>query len=67
MIKLSCRETGLDCDFITEGETEEKVLAVAAEHSIRVHGLKAKDIFVKKIPCDFLCHVLGKINNDRNV
>jgi predicted small metal-binding protein len=49
LIKLSCRETGLDCDFIIEGETEKQVLAVGAEHVIKVHGLKAEDIFLKDI------------------
>ncbi len=64
LIKLFCRETGLDCNFIIEGETEEQVMAVGAEHAMKVHGLKAEEIFLKNIPCNFLCHVLGKLNSD---
>jgi predicted small metal-binding protein len=63
LIKLSCRETGLDCDFMIEGDTEEQVLAVGAEHAIKVHGLKAEEIFLKSIPCNFLCHTFDKLSN----
>jgi predicted small metal-binding protein len=66
LIKLSCRETGLDCDFIIEGETEEQFLALGAEHAMKVHGLKAEEIFLKTIPCNFLCHSFGKLNDDKN-
>ena len=67
LIKLLCRETGLDCDFIIEGETEKQVLTVGAEHVIKVHGLKAEDIFLKNIPCNFLCHTFGKLSSNKNM
>ena len=66
LIKLSCRETGLDCDFIIEGETEEQFLALGAEHAMKVHGLKPEEIFLNTIPCNFLCHSFGKPNDDNN-
>ena len=66
LIKLSCRETGLDCDFIIEGETEEQFLTLGAEHAMKVHGLKAEEIFLNTIPCNFLCHSFGKPNDDNN-
>ena len=66
LIKLSCRETGLDCDFIIEGETEEQFLALGAEHAIKVHGLRAEEIFLNAIPCNFLCHSFSKPNDDNN-
>ena len=59
---FSCRETGLDCDYIIKGETKEEMLKIGAEHVINAHGMKAEDIFFKDIPCNFLCHTLGKIN-----
>jgi predicted small metal-binding protein len=67
LIKLLCRETGFDCDFIIDGETEKQVLAVGAEHVIKVHGLKAEDIFFKNIPCNFLCHTFDKLGSNKNV
>ena len=38
--QLSCREAGADCDFLVRAETEEEVMAVAASHGARVHGMK---------------------------
>jgi predicted small metal-binding protein len=38
--QLSCREGGADCDFLVRAETEEEVMAVAASHGSRVHGMK---------------------------
>jgi predicted small metal-binding protein len=46
-IIFSCRETGLDCDYIIKGETEEEVLKISAEHVINDHGMKSEDIFFK--------------------
>ena len=38
--QLSCRDAGADCDFLVRAETKEEVLAVAAGHGARVHGMK---------------------------
>lgn len=54
---------GLDCDFIIEGETEEEILRKGADHAIKVHDLKAEDIFFEQIPCNFLCQTLNKLSN----
>jgi hypothetical protein len=35
---------------------------MGAEHVINAHGMKAEDIVFKNIPCNFLCHILSKIN-----
>jgi predicted small metal-binding protein len=63
LFTLICRETGLDCDYVIEGETEEEILNKGADHAIRVHGLKAKDIFLEYTPCNFLCQTFSKIGN----
>ncbi len=54
---------GLDCDFVIEGETEEEILRKGADHAIKVHDLKAEDIFFEQIPCNFLCQTLNKLSN----
>lgn len=64
-IRFSCRETGLDCDYIIKGESEEEVLKIGAAHVINDHGMKSEDIFFKNIPCNFLCHTLSKINEKK--
>jgi predicted small metal-binding protein len=38
--QLSCRDAGLDCDFMVRAETEDEVLEVAATHGARFHGMK---------------------------
>ncbi len=39
MKELNCRHVGFDCDGVVTGETDEDVLAQAAEHAKEVHGL----------------------------
>jgi predicted small metal-binding protein len=63
MLTLICRETGLDCEFVMEGETEEEILSKGADHAIKVHGLKAEEIFLEYTPCNFLCQTLSKLSN----
>ena len=38
--QLSCRDAGAECDFLVRAETEDEVMAVAADHGTRVHGMK---------------------------
>ena len=63
LLTLICRETGLDCDFVIEDEIEEEILSKGADHAIKVHGLKAEDIFLEYTPCNFLCQTLSKLTN----
>ncbi len=63
LLRLICRETGLDCDFVIEGETEKEILSKGADHAIKVHDLKAEDIFFEQTPCNFLCQTLNKLSN----
>ena len=56
LLRLICRETELDCDFVIEGQTEEEILSKVADHAIKVHHLKPGDIFFEHTPCNFLCH-----------
>ena len=61
MLTLVCRETGLDCDYIIEGETEDEILKNGAEHAMKVHGMKVEDIYLDRIPANFLCQTIGKL------
>ena len=36
---VSCREVGVDCDFVAKGETEQEVLQQCAEHARSAHGM----------------------------
>ena len=37
---LTCRDVGMDCDFVATGETESEVMAKAAEHARTDHGFE---------------------------
>jgi predicted small metal-binding protein len=43
MIKLSCRESGLDCDHIIQGHTEEELFRNGEEHFFNRHGIKREE------------------------
>jgi predicted small metal-binding protein len=63
MIKLSCRESGLECDYIAEGKTEDEILKHISEHAIDVHNMRAEDIYQDNISAAFLCQVIGKMTS----
>ncbi len=61
---LACRDVGIDCDWHACAETEEEVLAQAAEHAREDHGItefsdemiaKTKEA-VKEGPCPTAVH-----------
>jgi predicted small metal-binding protein len=71
MVKLSCKESGLDCNYVAEGKTEADVLEDISEHAINVHNMKAEDIYEDNISAAFLCQAVGKMtssidNNNNN-
>ena len=61
MLTLRCRETGLNCDYVIKGETEEEILKNGADHAINVHGMKVEDIYIDRIPTNFLYQTIGKL------
>ena len=66
MVKLSCRESGLDCDHFVEGKTEDEVLERISQHAINVHNMTKEDIYEDNIPVAFLCHSIGKTTSTHN-
>ena len=38
--QLSCRDAGVDCDFLVRSESDEETLDITAGHAKRVHGYK---------------------------
>ena len=35
---LTCRDVGVDCDFVARGATVEEVMEKAREHAVKDHG-----------------------------
>lgn len=66
MIKLSCKETGLECDYFVEGKTEDEVMERISEHAVKVHKMKEEDIYQEHISAAFLCHIIGKMASIHN-
>ena len=36
---MSCRDVGMDCDFVARGESDIDILAQAAEHARTAHNM----------------------------
>ena len=36
---VSCRDVGMDCDFVAKGETEQEILQQCTEHARKDHGM----------------------------
>jgi predicted small metal-binding protein len=54
---LKCREVGLDCDFVARAESEQELMAKAAEHARKDHG-------IDEIPEEVLAKVKASIHDE---
>lgn len=59
MMKLSCRESGLECDYVAEGKTQDEVLKNISEHAVNFHNMRVEDIYEENISGAFLCQAMG--------
>jgi predicted small metal-binding protein len=41
---LACRDAGVDCDFVSRGETKEQVLVEGITHVKKAHGFTDKQV-----------------------
>ena len=44
MKTLSCKDMGVDCDFVAQGETADEVIKKASEHTQTAHADKIKEM-----------------------
>ena len=54
---VSCRDVGMDCDFVAHGETEQDIMQQCAEHARTAHNMDA-------IPADVAERVRGAIRDE---
>ncbi|MGH9546297.1 MAG: DUF1059 domain-containing protein [Terriglobales bacterium] len=54
---VSCRDVGVDCDFVARGETEQDILQQAAEHARTAHNMT-------EIPPELADKVRGAIRDE---
>jgi predicted small metal-binding protein len=49
---VSCRDAGVDWDFVARGETEQDVLQQCADHGCKEHGMNGlRADLAEKVPC----------------
>ena len=65
-MELSCRESGLDCDYVAEGKTQDEVLKNISEHAVDFHNMRAEEIYEENISAAFLCQAIGKSTSTDN-
>ncbi len=44
MKELSCKDAGVNCNFVAHGKTDDEVLKQISEHGKKVHGMKDADL-----------------------
>jgi predicted small metal-binding protein len=54
---VSCRDVGMDCDFVARGETEQDILQQCSEHARKDHGMT-------EIPAEVVDKVRGAIRDE---
>jgi len=54
---VSCRDVGMDCDFVAKGETDEDILQQCAEHARKDHNMT-------EIPPEVVDKVRGAIRDE---
>ncbi|MFL6375920.1 MAG: DUF1059 domain-containing protein [Nitrososphaeraceae archaeon] len=65
MLTVSCREVGMDCDYVCKGETEEEVMKNAEQHAVQDHHYnavqdhhyKAEDIMTPELQHKIKSHI----------
>lgn len=43
MKKVSCRESGFDCNYIMEGNNEQDLFRIAEKYVLNMHGMKSEE------------------------
>ena len=54
---VSCRDIGMDCDFVARGQSEDEILAKCAEHARTDHGMS-------EIPDEVVTKVRSAIHDE---
>jgi predicted small metal-binding protein len=54
---ISCRDVGVDCDFVARGETEQDILQQCSEHARTAHNMN-------ELPVDLAEKVRNSIRDE---
>ena len=65
-MELSCKESGLECDYVAKGKTQDEVLKNISEHAVNFHNMRAEDMYEENISGAFLYQAIGKSTSTDN-
>lgn len=54
---VSCRDVGMDCDFVAKGDSEQEILQQCVEHARTDHGMD-------EIPAEVVDQVRAAIHDE---
>ena len=57
MLSVSCREVGVDCDYVGKGETEKELMDNLVEHAIKDHGYSREDVLKPEMQEKIKAHI----------
>lgn len=57
MLSVSCREVGVDCDFVGKGESEKELMDNLVDHAIKDHGFTREDVLKPEMQEKIKAHI----------
>jgi predicted small metal-binding protein len=57
MLTVSCREVGMDCDYVCKGETQEEIMKNAEQHAVQDHHFKVEEILTPEMQQKIKSHI----------
>ena len=57
MLSVSCRDVGVDCDFVGKGESEKELMDNLIEHAIKDHGYTREDVLKPEMQEKIKAHI----------
>jgi predicted small metal-binding protein len=57
MLTVSCRDVGMDCDYVYKGETEQEIMKNAKQHAVQDHHYKVEEIMTPELQDKIKSHI----------
>ena len=57
MLTVSCRDVGMDYDYVCKGETEGEIMKNAEQHAVQDHHYKVEDITTAELQQKIRSHI----------
>jgi len=54
---VSCRDVGVDCDFVGTGESEKELMDNLIDHAIKDHGYAREDVLKPEMQEKIKAHI----------